>query len=149
MATTRLPTDFREFLQSLGEHGARYLLIGGYAVGYHGHARPTGDLDVWVETTKDNLERVVAALHQFGFDMPDVSVNLFSDPDTILRFGYPPLRIELMTQLSGVTFEECYAQRVTDDLDGVKVTIINLQDLKLNKRAAGRHKDLADLEELP
>jgi hypothetical protein len=149
MGTTRLPTDFREFLQSLNAKGVRYLVVGGYAVAYHGYARPTGDLDVWIAAGGDNLSRVVSALREFGFDMPEVSEDLFAGPDAIVRFGYPPLRIELMTSLSGVTFDECYAERTTDVLDGVEVSIIDLAHPKLSKRAAGRLKDLADLEHLP
>ncbi len=149
MGTIQLPPDFREFLRLLDSKGARYLLIGGYAVGYHGYPRPTGDMDVWVDRSPANVAKVVAALHEFGFDMADVSAELFADPDTVVRFGYPPLRLELLTDLSGLTFDGCYAQRIVETLDGIPVSILSLNDLRINKRAAGRGKDIEDLRHLP
>jgi len=149
MDTIRLPPDFREFLQLLGTKGVRYLLIGGYAVGYHGYPRPTGDLDVWVEPDPENLTRLVAALHEFGFDMPEVTVELFGGPDTFVQFGHPPLRLDLLTEVLGATFDECYAERVVDVLDGVEVSMVGRDHLKATKRAAGRDKDRADLKRLP
>jgi hypothetical protein len=149
MATIHLPPDFREFLRLLNAHEVEYLLIGGYAVNYHGYPRATADMDIWIATYPANAERVVAALKEFGFDLPDLSVELFLRPWQIIRLGLPPLRIEIATTISGVDFSECYAKRVQDALDGVPVTLISLDHLKLNKRASGRHQDLADLEHLP
>jgi predicted nucleotidyltransferase len=149
MGTTRLPPDFRGLLQCLDDHGARYLLIGGHAVIYHGYVRSTAAMDVWVGRGPENAARVAAALRDFGLDLPDVSADLFADPDTVVQFGYPPFRIDLLTDLTGLTFDESYAARVTDVIDGVEVPIISLEHLKTNKRATGRHRDLADLENLP
>ena len=144
-----LPLDFREFLKSLKDHGVRYLLIGGYAVGYYGYPRATNDLDVWVEIDPDNAERVVAALRAFGFGVPSLSDSLFLQEDNIVRIGVPPVRIKIMTSISGVRFDQCYADRVVDTIGGVEVDLIGLPQLRANKKASGRFKDLDDLEHLP
>ena len=149
MATIRLPPDFREFLQLLNSHQVEYLLIGGYAVGYHGYPRATADMDIWIAIHPQNAERVVAALKEFGFDVPELSVELFLKEDQIVRMGVPPVKIDIATTISGVTFDECYAERVVDILDGVEVNIISLKHLKTNKKASGRLRDLIDLENLP
>lgn len=149
MATTRLPADFKEFLRLLAAHGVEYLLVGGYAVSYHGYARATADMDIWVAATPENAEKLVAVLKEFGFDVPDLSPDLFLQPETIVRLGEPPLRIELLTSISGISFQDAYARRVVDRIEEVEISLISLDDLKTNKRAAGRHKDLADLEQLP
>ena len=149
MATIRLPQDFKEFLKLLNAHQVEYLLIGGYAVGYHGYPRATVDMDIWIAMNPANAERVVAVLKEFGFDLPDLSPGLFLKEWQIIRMGVPPVRIELATTISGVNFSECYAQKVTDKVDGVQVNLISLEHLKLNKKTAARHKDLADIENLP
>ena len=144
----KLPPDFKEFLRLFNEHKVRYLLIGGYAVGYHGYPRATNGMDVWVACDPENAQRVTAALKSFGFNTPELSPKLFLD-DNIVRMGIPPLRIEVLTVISGVSFEECYAECVRDEFDGVQVNLISLPRLKQNKQASGRHKDLNDLEHLP
>lgn len=149
MATTHLPPDFKEFLKLLNAHQVEYLLIGGYAVGYYGYPRATADMDVWIAMHPANAERIVAALKDFGFDLPELSPQLFLKEWQVIRIGVPPVRIEVATTISGVNFAECYAQRVVDVLDGVKVNLISLKHLKANKKASGRHQDLADLENLP
>jgi predicted nucleotidyltransferase len=143
-----LPQDFREFLSLLRSNGVEYLLIGGYAVVYHGYARSTGDLDIWIALHPSNADRMVSALREFGFDTSDLWRDLFLQDHSMVRLGYVPLRIEIMTTISGVTFDECYAARVVDVIDGVEVSLIDLAHLKANKRASGRHKDLADLKKL-
>jgi predicted nucleotidyltransferase len=149
MAPINLPQDFKEFLRLLNAHGVRYLIIGGYAVAYHGYPRATADMDVWTEIDPANAERIVAALKAFGFDLPELSPQLFLTPEKIIRMGAPPMRIEIVTSISGVSFENCYASRVMDELDGVPVNLIGLAELKKNKIASARHKDLDDLENLP
>ncbi|MBI5292474.1 MAG: hypothetical protein HY872_11415 [Chloroflexi bacterium] len=146
---TELPLDFKEFLSLLNANRVEYLLIGGYAVGYHGYPRATNDIDIWVALNPGNAQRMVTVLRDFGFDAPELNTSLFLKDQNIVRLGYPPMRIEVTTGVSGVTFDECYAERVTDMLDGVEVNIISLRHLKLNKKASGRHKDLADLDNLP
>jgi predicted nucleotidyltransferase len=142
-----LPPDFREFLQLLNFHKVRYLLVGGYAVGYYGYPRATADMDIWVATDAQNVEKVLAALAEFGF--AEVDPKLFAKEKQVLRMGAPPLRIELLTGVSGVEFEDCYSQRKVVNLGEVEISLIGLEDLKTNKAASGRYKDLNDLEHLP
>ncbi len=149
MAMTHLPSDFKEFLKLLSAHKVEYLLIGGYAVGYYGYPRATADMDIWVAMNKTNSERIVTVLKEFGFNPPELSPELFLKEWQIIRLGVPPVRIELATTVSGVDFSECYAERKVDELDGVKVNLISLRHLKANKKAAGRHQDLADIDKLP
>jgi len=149
MATIRLPQDFKEFLKLLRDHDVRYLLIGGYAVGYHGYPRATADMDIWVAIHPDNAEKIVAVLRAFGFDLPELSAELFLKDNRIIRMGIPPVRLEICTSISGVEFETCYQGRVTAVLDGIEVNLISLEHLRINKKASGRYKDLNDLENLP
>jgi hypothetical protein len=136
-------------LKLLNAHQVEYLLIGGYAVGYHGYPRATADMDIWIAVNPANADKVVAVLKKFGFDLPELSPQLFLKDWQIIRLGVPPVRIELATTISGVDFKDCFPERIIADLDGVKVNLIDLKHLKLNKKASGRHSDLADLENLP
>jgi predicted nucleotidyltransferase len=149
MAMIHLPPDFKEFLRLLNAHAVEYMLIGGYAVNYYGYPRATADMDIWVAIHPANADRIVAALKEFGFDLPELSHELFLQQWQIIRLGVPPVRIEIATTISGVDFTECYSKRVQDTIDGVSVNLIDLHHLKLNKKASGRHQDLADLENLP
>ena len=144
-----LTSDFREFLQFLNDKGVEYLVIGGHAVAFHGYPRATTDLDIWVAVSNTNAERIVKSLQEFGFDTPEISSSLFLQTDQVIRMGVAPNRIEIQTGIDGVQFAHCYPQRIVADLDGVQVFFIGLDDLKANKRASGRNKDLADLDELP
>jgi len=148
MATTRLPPDFRELLQLLAEKDVRFLVIGGYAVAYHGYARATVDLDIWVGPGEENAKRLADAVRGFGLGGPDISPELFMDPDSIVQFGVPPLRLKFHTTISGVTFDECYDQRDVARIDDVEIPFIDLEHLKANKRASGRPKDRVDVREL-
>ncbi len=149
MDTIRLPTELREFLKSLSDHRVEYLLIGGYAVGYHGYPRATADMDIWIATNESNARSVMEALEDFGFGGTGMTAALFLKPDQIVRMGNTPLRIEVLTTISGVTFDEAYPHRIVDEIDGVPVSIISCEHLKKNKLAAGRPKDLADVDNLP
>jgi hypothetical protein len=133
----------------LNHHQVEYLLVGGYAVGYHGYPRATVDIDVWIAPTPVNARKIVAALRDFGFGSDKLREALFLQRDKVVRMGLPPMRIEILTSISGVEFDEAVEARVEDELDGVPVRLISLVHLKVNKRAAARAKDLADLEELP
>jgi hypothetical protein len=130
----------------LASNRVEYLLIGGYAVGYYGYPRPTGDLDVWVAASPQNAQRIVNALSEFGFT---ASTELFLEPNNLVRMGVAPFRLEILTTIDGVDFPECYAARNTAVVDDVEVNLISLQDLRINKKASGRLKDLSVLENLP
>ena len=140
--------DFKEFIQSLNDNAVRYLVVGGYAVALHGYPRYTKNMDIWVEMATENASRVIKALDQFGFGSLDLKAADFMIPDQIIQLGYPPRRIDILTTLPGVEFSDCYASRVTTDMDGVSVNFIDLENLKKNKKATGHHQDLADLEAL-
>jgi predicted nucleotidyltransferase len=148
MAMIRLPQEFSEFLRLLNDREVEYLLVGGWAVGLYGHVRYTGDIDVWVATDETNANRVLSALADFGIQGPEIVPDLITEKGNILRFGVVPMKIEILTELSGVDFRNCYAMRETMAIDDIAVSVISLADLKVNKQASGRHKDLADLEEL-
>ncbi|NNF04566.1 MAG: hypothetical protein HKN17_08870 [Rhodothermales bacterium] len=149
MATIHLPSDFSEFLRLLSDHDVRYLLIGGHAVAFHGYVRSTADMDLWVPTDIENAGRLVEAMRKFGFDVPDLKPELFLKKEKLVRMGLPPMRIEIMTDIPGVSFEPAFANREQTLVDGIGVDVIGLEELKANKRATGRHKDLDDLENLP
>ena len=106
-------------------------------------------MDVWIAVHPDNAGRMVNVLHEFGFILPELTPELFLQANKIVRMGVPPMRLEISTSISGVDFEECFISRIVDALDGIQVNIIDLPHLKANKKAAGRLKDLADLENLP
>ncbi len=149
MANVQFPDDFKDFLRLLNEHEVKYLLIGGYAVSYHGFPRTTFDMDVWIAADPINARKMVDVMVAFGFAPGAVSPDLFLGRKGIIRMGVPPLRLEVLQEIDGVEFQECYENRIVDELDGINVSIINLRDLRRNKAASGRHKDMVDLENLP
>jgi hypothetical protein len=136
-------------LKLLNSRRVDYLLVGGYAVGWYGYPRATAGMDVWVAISLRNAAKLVAVLQEFGFNVPELRAELFLREGQIVRLGEPPLRIELLTTVSGLTFDQCYPRRRKASLDGLRVSVISLADLKRNKAAAGRLKDLDDLEHLP
>jgi predicted nucleotidyltransferase len=113
------------------------------------HPRATGDMDIWVAMHPANAGRLVNLLREFGFSSTPIDPALFLQEKKVIRIGNSPLRIELLTSISGVRFEECYSRRIVTALDGVEVNVIGLDDLKANKKASGRPKDLSDLDQLP
>ena len=144
----RLPKDFSDFLKLLNSKQIKYLVIGGWAVGYYGYPRATGDMDVWISREKENADKIVEAFKEFGFDVPSLSIELFTKENQVTRIGLPPMRIEVLTTISGVSFEECFSNRQTVKVDGINIDFISLEDLKKNKAASKRHKDLDALENL-
>ena len=141
--------DFREFFESFKAREVRYLVVGGYALGYHGYVRYTGDIDAWVEPTLENSRRVVAAFADFGFESLGLAPDTFAAGDQIVQVGRPPLRIDVITSPSGVEFGPCYERKLVVDADGLSLDVIGLDCLKANKVASGRPQDLADLARLP
>ena len=148
MATIRLPADFRDFLKLLNSHRVEYLLVGGYAVCFHGYYRNTGDMDLWIAVHRENASKMVSLIHEFGFDVPELSEALFLQKGRIIRMGLEPVRIEVLTEISGCEFADCYQQKVEATLDGIPVNVISLADLIKNKLKSGRLKDLDDARKL-
>jgi len=144
----RLPPDFLDLLTALNAAEARYMLVGGHAVGFHGVPRATKDIDVWVDATPDNAARVVKALHDFGAPLGGLSEADLSRPGRGFRMGAPPFRIEILTEISGVAFGDAWPRRVAAEVEGIALPIISREDLLANKRAAARARDLADVEAL-
>jgi hypothetical protein len=142
-----LNRDFKEFAQLLNARRVDYLVVGGYALAAHGHPRYTGDIDFWIEPSSENIAKLLLVLNDFGFSSLGISATDF-DSDTVMQLGQPPRRIDLLTSIDGVTFDACFARREQVVLADVTLNVIGLDDLKVNKRAAGRLKDLADLESL-
>jgi len=141
-----LTQDFKEFAALLNSNGVEYLVVGGYALAAYGHPRYTGDLDFWIGADDANADRVLVALDQFGFGNMGINKLDLATSGRVIQLGYPPARIDLLTSIDGVEFAECFARRMTVDVDGLALNFISLEDFKANKKASGRHKDLADLE---
>jgi hypothetical protein len=144
----KLSHDLNEFVACCVAHDVRFLVVGGYAVAAHGHPRLTKDLDVWIWLGPGNAERLLAALDDFGFGEVGLTTEDLSAPGVVIQLGYPPNRIDLLTSIDGVEFEDCYPQRISLTLSGVPVPFIDRDSLIANKRASGRLQDLADVEAL-
>ncbi len=150
MAKADLYPDFRGFLESLNSARVKYLVLGGYAVIYYGYHRVTDDLDVWIAIDTENAEKVSRVLQEFaGFAAHQVRPSTLRHTGKVFIFGREPVRIDLLTSPSGVDFEGCFERRNVVELDGIRVPLISLEDLKQNKLASARAKDIADLNNLP
>ena len=142
--------DFRDFIAELVRAETRFLIVGAHALGVHGIPRATVDLDVWVDSSGENASRLWAALAAFGAPLATLQLQPsdFTRPDTVVQLGLPPYRIDILTGVSGLSFEEAWAERVEAAFEGVRAPFIGRAALIRNKRASGRTKDLADLEAL-
>ena len=145
MATIRLPADFRDFLKLLNSNHVEYLLVGGYAVCYHGYYRNTADIDFWIAVTDENAKRMI---REFGFDTTELTEDLFTQKGQMIRMGMEPTRIEILTEISACDFHDCYPRREDTTIDGIPVAIIGRADLIQNKLRSGRLKDLDDASKL-
>ena len=143
-----LNKDFKEFIGLLNANDVKYLIVGGYAVGFHGYPRYTKDLDIWLLVSEENAENVMIALEQFGFGSVGLHKEDFLKPDEFVQLGYPPNRIDIVMSCDGIQFEECFQSRIQVDSDGLIINFIDLDNLKKNKLAVGRPQDLADLDNL-
>ncbi len=143
-----LNEDFKEFIKLLNANKVKYLVVGGYAVGYHGNPRYTKDIDLWFLMNHENSKNIIESIKQFGFESLGLSVEDFLNSENIIQLGYPPNRIDLLTDLSGVDFETSYKNKEIVDFEDVKINFISLDDLIKNKIATGRLQDLADAEKL-
>ena len=149
MAQIQLAADFKDFLSLCLKHELEFMVIGGYAVVNYSRPRYTGDLDLWISSSQENAERTVAVLYDFGFRGDEVSTEMITGQKQIIRMGFEPMRLELFTKIPGVDFTECYPRRTLVEIGSKQIPFIGLTDLKINKAASGRTKDLLDLEELP
>ena len=140
--------DFVDLLRAFIDAEVRFLIVGAYALGVHGRPRATGDLDVWVDPTPDNAASVMRALERFGAPLDQVTTADFTRPGLVFQMGLPPLRIDLLTQLTGLTFDEAWPGRTRADFGLVEVDVIGREAFIKNKRATGRARDLADIEAL-
>tara|TARA_R110002094_G_scaffold27972_1_gene41026 strand:+ start:179 stop:631 length:453 start_codon:yes stop_codon:yes gene_type:complete len=142
-----LPEDFHDFLQLLKKNEVQFLVVGGWAVGLHGYPRATGDIDVWIATTEENVGKLTASLQAFGVSH-GVPNSFFFERGNVFRIGRIPVKIEVLTSISGVEFADCYSRRTSVTIDSLEIPFISLEDLRTNKKASGRPKDLADLDAL-
>jgi len=140
--------DFKELLELLNAHEVEYLIVGAYALAFHGVPRATGDLDVWVHPASTNAQHLMEALTEFGFGDVGLQQDDFEQPEQVIQLGVPPVRIDLVTSLSGVRWQDAWPNRAVGDYGGVPVGFIGRSEFIANKRAVGRHKDLADIEAL-
>jgi hypothetical protein len=142
--------DFREFLIALNKQHVRYLLVGGYAVIFHGYSRTTGDMDIWIDRTEVNYERLLLAFRDFRMAVFDMTLQNFLNANQfeVFRFGRKPVAIDIMVNMSGLNFDECFERVTYFEDDGIRIPVVHLQDLKSAKKIAGRNKDLDDLEHL-
>ena len=132
----------------LNRREVRYLIVRGYAVAFHGYPRYTKDIDIWIDAERENAEKLLQAIKDFGFEALDLQAEDFLVPGYVIQLGYPPNRIDLLTSIRGVEFAACYASRIEEEIEGTTLRFIDVKNLKKNKRAAGRLQDLADVENL-
>jgi len=143
-----LQKDLREFIELLNSEGVRYVIVGGYAVAFHGHPRVTGDIDVFVDATATNSSKMERVVRAFGFPGPGLSAADFAKRDKIVQLGLPPNRVDIITSIDAVTFDEAWSTRVEATLDDVRVNYISKELLLKNKAATGRAGDAADIERM-
>ncbi len=144
----KLHQDYKEFIKLLNETKVEYLVVGAFALAFHGLPRYTGDIDFWVNNTEANSKKVYSCLKEFGFPMSKITERDFMSEDLIFQMGYPPVRIDIITGVSGLNFENSFKNKEIRKSGSIKIYYINIDDLKKNKKASGRAKDLADLEEI-
>ena len=143
-----LDNDFNEFVELFLEHNGRFLIVGGYALAAHGLPRATGDLDAWVWVNPENAQNIMRALNAFGFQNLSLTESDFSKEDSIIQLGYPPFRIDILTSIDGVVFDQAWEKKIVVELNGMNVPFIGRDDLITNKKAAGRPQDIADVSRL-
>ena len=140
--------DFRDLLALLNAHAVDYIIVGGYALAYHGVPRFTADLDILVKVDAENSSRIIQALGEFGFESPELTAEDFQRPDGVVQLGVSPVRVDILASLTGVSWEEAFLGRVEGEYGDVPVHFIGREQLVANKRALARKRDLADLEAL-
>lgn len=143
-----LNKDFKEFIELLEKHNVNYMVVGGYATTYYGYPRFTQDIDFWIWMEPENAKKIKTVLIEFGFSSMTISEKDFEEPENIIQLGYPPNRIDLLTTIDGVNFEDAFPNHELFETEDIKIKFIGIQDLIQNKKATGRLQDLADVEML-
>jgi predicted nucleotidyltransferase len=143
-----LNDDYKDMLQALLDNGVKFLLVGAYAMGAHGYPRATGDIDIWVESSAENSTRVYRTMAAFGAPLHEIDESTFATQDVVFQIGVAPRRIDIITTISGVGFDDAYLQRQIVEIEGLSIPILSLGDLIKNKRATGRDKDRLDADQL-
>jgi len=140
--------DFKDLLALFNEQEVDYIIVGGYALAFHGAPRFTGDIDLWIRPTEENAEHILQALKMFGFGSLGIDSEDLTRDDQVIQLGYPPARVDLMTTVDGISFDSSFSNSVETHYGDITVKMISKDDLITNKRAIGRHKDFADIEAL-
>jgi len=143
-----LNEDYKDILQLLLKEKVKFLVVGAYALGVHGYPRATGDIDIWVEATNKNAKKIFEVLVKFGSPVKEVSEETFSIKGIVFQIGLAPRRIDLITEIDGVSFDEAYKNKKIINIQNLKIPFLSLQDLIRNKKATGRPKDLLDVKSL-
>ena len=143
-----IPKDFKELLELFAANGIEFVVVGGYALAFHGAPRFTGDLDLFVRPNHENAGRILSALEEFGFGSLDLSEKDFESPSQVVQLGRPPVRVDIITSIDGVPWQDAWAGKVSGKCAGVPVFFVGRDDFLKNKKAVGRRQDLADLEAL-
>lgn len=140
--------DFIDFIELLNQHQVEYMIVGAHALAYHGRPRHTGDLDIWIKPSIENAAKIITVLHDFGFGSVGLQEQDFLRENYVTQLGYPPLRIDILNSISGVEFDEAYANKVEGDVEDLRINFINIPEFIRNKEASGRAKDLSDIAAL-
>lgn len=143
-----LAQDFEDFVKLLNIHHVDYMVVGGYALAFHGKPRHTGDLDIWINNSEENAEKLVSAIKEFGLASLGLTKSDFMQEGFVTQIGYPPLRIDILNTIDGVKFEDAYPNKLFIDVDGIEIKYIGLREFIDNKTASGRSQDIADLKEI-
>jgi predicted nucleotidyltransferase len=143
-----LEQDFEDFVALLNKHDVHYMIVGGYALAFHGKPRHTGDLDIWIEISDDNAEKMCSVIAEFGMASLGMEKDDFLKKGIITQIGYPPLRIDILNEIDGVDFQDAYDHKSIIDIDGLIINYIGLDDLIKNKTVSGRSQDLTDVNAL-
>ena len=143
-----LAQDFEDFVKLLNKHQVDYMVVGGYALAFHGKPRHTGDLDIWINSSEANAEKLVLAIKEFGLPSLGLTKSDFMQDGYVTQIGYPPLRIDILNTIDGVKFEDAFPNKLFVDVNGIEVKYIGLKEFIENKTASGRSQDIADLKEI-
>jgi hypothetical protein len=144
--TIQLPREFKEFIALFGAEKVDYLLVGGWALALHGHPRYTGDMEIWIRPTLENVEALIRVLRQFGFKSKNFDPQAFTKEENIFRFGFPPMQVDIINTIAGVDFAACFENRLIVKAEDTPINVISLEDFKKNKLSSGRPQDLADAQ---